>query len=219
MRDSPEPDGTLRRPHRQLTSYRPANVNSRRLAFSGFTRSPPNLVASVNLVARIISTSLETATANTLDLIYIARAHRWQFKRSTSFLGKFSDAGSRWLHSGNFLSSQTYESRFIIRRSRYGTSRLNFRSKFPPPFASEIFAVSIIEEFRRILGFGGTQKPVCPGFENPRFWCTGTAPNLGFLCTRNPPDFPVWRSPQNRGFPKNPKNPVFGGQTGYLNNR
>jgi len=30
---------------------------------------------------------------------------------------------------------------------------------------------------------------------------------------------PGWRSPQNRGFRKNPKNPVFGGQTGYLNNR
>ena len=41
LRDSPEPDGTLRRPHRQLTSYRPAYVNTRRLAYSGFTRSPP----------------------------------------------------------------------------------------------------------------------------------------------------------------------------------
>jgi hypothetical protein len=78
-----------------------------------------------------------------------------------------------------FISSQTYESRFIIRRSRNGTSRLGFRSKFPPPFASEIFAVPTIEEFRRILGFLGTRKtrivpdsriPVSGAQELHRIW-------------------------------------------------
>ena len=46
-------------------------------------------------------------------------------------------------------------------------------------------------------------------------------PECDGVCTPPPRTVcaPGWRSPQNRGFRKNPKNPVFGGQTGYLNNR
>ena len=142
------------------------------------------------------------------------------FKRSTSFLEFFSDAGSRWLHSWkNYLESNLW---IKIHNSpepeRHISIGLSIKISTSVCFGN--FCGPNHRGISQNSGFSGNPKnPHRPGFTNPRFRCTGTAPDLAApfrIPFRNPPG---WRSPKTGVFAKNPKNPVFGGQTGYLNNR